>query len=210
MTSTTCLPQQAASAVVLGTRGQADAPPDAFPSTRASVPYTAPAHPSAGWGSVATKKAKPTGGRKGCAGELEHLPRFPTPVSATCRVSPVWHLGPGSHHGLVACHNLLFGPSPPSAPGRCPASTLSFPARSCWDGVGTERDRAMKLCHSNPVRCLIAPVVSLEHPLGFGDEVPSLGFSKLGGSRGFSGAGVLAVLRCRQRLGEREETRKKC
>lgn len=202
VTSTTCLPQQAASAV-LGTRGQADAPPDAFSSTRASVPYTAPAHPSAGWGSVATKKAKPTG-------ELKHLPRFPTPVSETCRVSPVWHLGPGSHQGLVACHNLLLGPSPPSALGRCPASTLSFPVRSCWDGVGTERDRAMKLCHSNPVHCLIAPVVSLEHPLGFGDEVPSLGFSKLGGSRGVSGAGVLAVLRCRQRLGEREETRRKC
>lgn len=64
----------------------------------------------------------------------------------------------------------------------------------------------MKLCCSS----VVAPVVSLEHPLVLGDEVPSPGFSKLWDSWGLSGAGLSAVPRWRQRLREREETRRKC
>lgn len=59
----------------------------------------------------------------------------------------------------------------------------------------------MKLSHSNPVLHLIASVVSLKHPMVLGDEVPSVGFSRLRSSWGLSGAGLLAVLRLQAKAG---------
>lgn len=91
-------------------------------------------------GSAGTRRAMTTRGRKGCAGELEHLPCFPTAMSPTYWVSPAWQLGPGSRHGLVAHHNLLLGPSPPSTLGQCPASALSFQHGAAGMGMGWGQD----------------------------------------------------------------------
>lgn len=51
-------------------------------------------------------------------------------------------------------------------------------------GSGQGGDRGKELCCSSPVPRVIAPAVSLEHPLFWGDELPSPGFSKLGGVLG--------------------------